>query len=83
MAETLYKALVKDKFTGKRKIIESSYNNKLDFIRDLRANGYSVDPSRVKTKKEFDWIMNHTNAEDWQWKKKKYGSPGEYLRRRK
>lgn len=43
-----YKAIVTDKETRKRKIIESSYNSKQAFIADLRANGYSVDPDKVR-----------------------------------
>ena len=69
---TIYKALVTDKENGKRVTIERSYPTKQDFIFDLRRNGYAVDPSRVKTKKEFDQIMNTTNAEEWHWKPRKY-----------
>jgi hypothetical protein len=37
-----YSACVKDKETKKYIIIESEYNNKKDFIKDLHRNGYSV-----------------------------------------
>ncbi len=68
----LYKALVTDKETGKRLTIARAYPTKQEFIFDLRRNGYAVDPSRVKTGKEFDRIMNTTNAEEWHWKPRKY-----------
>jgi len=69
---TMYKAMVKDKETGKIKYIKSDYATKQEFIQDLRSNGYAVDPSRVKTLKEFDRIINTTNANEWDWKPRKY-----------
>ena len=68
----MYKALVKEKDTGKRVTISRDYPTKAEFIFDLRRNGYAVDPSHVKSKKEFDRIMDTTNAEPWQWKPRKY-----------
>ena len=68
----VYKALVTDKKTGKKIYIESSYHTKKMFICDLRGNGYAVDPSRVKNKREFDRIINKTNANEWDWKTRKY-----------
>lgn len=68
----VYKALVTDKENHARKIIERNYPTKAEFIFDLRRNGYAVDPSHVKTSKEFDRIMETTNAEPWQWKPRKY-----------
>ena len=70
---TVYKALVTDKETKKRTTIARDYPTKAEFIFDLRRNGFAVDPSHVKTQKEFDRIMDTTNAEPWQWKPRKYG----------
>jgi len=67
-----YAAVVTDKETKKRIFIERNYDTKAEFIFDLRRNGYAVDPSRVKTKEEFDRIMNTTNLEEWDWKPRKY-----------
>ena len=63
-----YKALVKDKLTKGIVIIESEYNCKKDFIQDLRSNGYSVDSNKVKEKEVFDYIINNTNCNPWDWK---------------
>lgn len=71
--EKTYKALVREKGTGKKKIIKSKYFTKYDFIRDLRANGYMVNEEKVKEAKEFDYIMNHTNAAPWDWNRRKWG----------
>ena len=63
----LYKALVKDE-NSQLKIIESYYSNKKDFIRDLRNNGYKVNPIKVKKAEVFDFIMANTNCNEWDWK---------------
>lgn len=64
----MYKAIVTDKMNGRKVIIESEYNAKEEFIHDLRANGYAVNPIKVKTKEVFEYIMNHTNCNHWDWK---------------
>jgi hypothetical protein len=64
----LYKAIVTDKQTKQTEIIESDYNTKKDFINDLRGNGYSVNPLKVKKANVFDYIMNETNCYPWDWK---------------
>jgi len=61
-----YKAIVKDQH-GNMEIIESEYRRKADFIRDLRRNGYRVNPLKVKEKAEFDRIMDTTNCHIWDW----------------
>lgn len=63
----LYSASVKD---GKRivHIKYQEYERKADFIRDLRRNGYKVDPNKVKLSRVFDYIIEHTNCEPWDWK---------------
>lgn len=50
----LYRAWVRDKYSVSKVyiVIESEYNNKNDFIHDLRRNGYCVDPKFVKQIKE-------------------------------
>lgn len=65
---TMYKAIVTDKMNGRRVVIESEHNTKAEFIHDLRANGYAVNPVKVKTKEVFEYIMNHTNCNPWDWK---------------
>lgn len=65
----MYKAIVTDKFNNNRRvIIECEYNTKAEFIRDLRANGYTVNPVKVKPAEVFDYIMDHTNCYPWDWK---------------
>ena len=61
-----YSAIVKD---GKRIVIieNQEYPTKSDFIEDLRCNGYRVNPRKVKTSDVFDYIMNHTNCNSWDW----------------
>lgn len=62
-----YSAAVKDK--GRTVFItEQEYATKTDFIRDLRRNGYQVNPQKVKTARTFDYIVNHTNCNPWDWK---------------
>lgn len=62
----MYKALVKG--NEGLQIIESDYPTKNDFIKDLRANGYKVNPIKVKKSNIFDYIMNETNGHEWDWK---------------
>lgn len=63
----LYKAIVKDKQTKELVIIESEYDKKIDFINDLRGNGYMVNPLKVKKAEVFNYIMNNTNCNKWDW----------------
>ncbi len=64
----MYKTIVTDKTNGRRVIIESEYNTKAEFVRDLRANGYAVNPIKVKTKEVFEYITKHTDCTPWDWK---------------
>lgn len=61
-----YSAIVKD---GNRIVFieNQEYHTKADFIRDLRHNGYRVNPRKVKTSDVFDYIMNKTNCCPWDW----------------
>lgn len=61
-----YSALVKD---GTRVVFicNQEYARKSDFIRDLRCNGYKVNPRKVKESHIFDYILNHTNCYPWDW----------------
>lgn len=61
-----YKAIVKQ--NGKTEIIEIQSESKKQLISDLRKNGYSVDPIKVKKSEVFDYIMDHTNCNEWDWK---------------
>lgn len=65
-----YSAIVKD---GKRVVIirDQDYPNKAAFIRDLRANGYRVNPKKVKPSDVFDYICDHTDMNPWDWDLKK------------
>lgn len=62
-----YSAIVKD---GNRTVFitNQEYRTKNDFIHDLRRNGYRVDPMKVKVSRVFDYIINHTNLNPWDWK---------------
>ena len=61
-----YKALVKDE-NNNLVTIESEYNTKKDFIKDLRVNGYKVNPNKVKKVEVFNYIINNTNCNKWDW----------------
>ena len=63
---TSYKMVVKE--NGERKIMEMQSESKKQLISDLRANGYQVNPAKVKKTEVFEYIMNHTNAEEWDWR---------------
>lgn len=64
----VYKAIVTDKMNGRKVVIESECNTKAEFVHDLRRNGYSVNSTKVKTKEVFEYIMEHTNCNSWDWK---------------
>jgi len=49
--------------------VDSEYNTKSDFIKDLRANGYKVNNNKVKTFEEMERILNTTNGNKWDWNK--------------
>lgn len=61
-----YSAAVKD---GNRIVFitNQEYKTKQDFIHDLRHNGYKVDPKKVKPSRVFQYIVNHTNCNPWDW----------------
>lgn len=61
-----YSAAVKD---GVRTVFirNQEYQRKADFIHDLRANGYKVNPQKVKQADVFEYILNHTNCAPWDW----------------
>lgn len=63
----LFKASVIDKESKETVIIASEYPSKSAFIRDLRSNGYSVNPSKVKLASVFDWIIDNTECNPWDW----------------
>lgn len=65
-----YSAIVKD---GSRMVVikNQEYNTKADFIRDLRSNGYKVNPHKVKESAVFEYIVDHTNMYPWDWQIKK------------
>jgi hypothetical protein len=63
-----FKAWVKDKTNKQYTTIESDYNTKTEFIKDLRANGYAVNPYKVKISAIYDYIINETNCTPYEWK---------------
>lgn len=65
-----YSAIVKD-YSRTIIIRDQDYPNKAEFIHDLRANGYKVNPKKVKPADVFDYIMDHTNCNPWDWDLKK------------
>ena len=64
-----YKAIVTDKETRERKIIERAYKTKGQFITDLRKNGFAVNIDKVKESEVFDWIIENTNCEKRHWQR--------------
>lgn len=62
----MYSAIVKD---GNRVVVirNQAYRTKAQFINDLRCNGYKVNPKKVKLADVFDYIMEHTNCNPWDW----------------
>lgn len=64
-----FSAVVKDKHTGKTVFVErTEYTTKQAFIVDLKHNGYTVNPYKVKPSDVFEYILNHTNCTPWDWK---------------
>lgn len=65
-----YSAMVKD---GQRVVIirDQEYPTKAEFIRDLRGNGYQVNPKKVKAADVFNYICEHTDMNPWDWDLKK------------
>ncbi len=66
--EKIYKAIATYKKNNARIVIKGVYTSKAAFIKDLRGNGYSVNPDKVKTKEVFDYIINHTDCSPADWK---------------
>lgn len=62
----MYSAIVKD---GNRVVVirNQDYRTKAEFINDLRHNGYKVNPKKVKPSDVFDYIIDHTNCNPWDW----------------
>lgn len=61
-----YSAVVKD-YSRTVLIRDQEYPTKADFIHDLRANGYKVNPRKVKESALFNYIINHTDCTPWDW----------------
>lgn len=68
----MYSAFVKDKETGEKRFIESDYPTRSNFLKDLKANGYTV--YRAEPKEVYDYILRNTNGSktDWEIAKKLY-----------
>lgn len=64
----IYKTLAIDRETKKASFIELDCSSKKWFIRNLRANGYMVNPKHVLTKKSYDYVIENTNCTKWDWR---------------
>lgn len=65
---TTYKGLVKDKITKQYEVVTGTYTSKKAFVEDIRRNGLSVNPSRVKTVAVYDAIIKYTDGSELAWK---------------
>lgn len=76
-----FSAVVKDRQTKETIFIENQeYSNKANFIKDLKHNGYMVNPDKVKESEVFDYIMENTNCEPQEWKYiNRVPQEGEYI----
>ena len=59
-----FKTMAFDKKFKVWDIIEMEYTTKADFIKNLRSNGYRVNPVRVTEVEIYNYIMDNTNATD-------------------
>lgn len=57
-----FKTMATDKRTGEKVCIVSEYPTKTNFIKDIRSNGYRVNPIRVAEEEVYNYIMDNTNA---------------------
>ena len=60
----LYSAVVNDGISTVF-IKNQEYRTKAEFIHDLRANGYTVNPMKVKPAGVFEYIICHTDCTPW------------------
>jgi alkylated DNA repair dioxygenase AlkB len=65
--EKLYKTIAWDKQNKKYDTLEFMQESKEAFIRDCRGNGYRVNEKQVRLADEYDWIINNTNCNKWDW----------------
>jgi len=69
---TIFSAWVKNRQTKEYCRINMECTSKSKFIQELKQNGYSVNPDKVQTKEQYDYIIQHTNCQPWDWNPKKY-----------
>lgn len=65
---TTYKGLVKDRETKQYEVVTGEYTSKKAFVEDIRRNGLSVNPSRVKTVTVYDAIIKYTDGSELAWR---------------
>lgn len=65
---TIYKGLVKDRETKQYEVVTGEYTSKKAFMEDIRRNGLSVNPSRVKTVAVYDAIIKYTDGSELAWR---------------
>jgi hypothetical protein len=54
-------------YEGERKIIQADAKNKTEFIKEARKNGFKINPFKVKDSELFNFIMDETNCNEWDW----------------
>lgn len=64
----IYKGLVKDKETKQYTVVSGEHTSKKAFIEDVRRNGLSVNPSRVKKADVYDAIVKYTDSSELAWR---------------
>lgn len=67
----IFKTMAIDKQTKEPTFIEMEFKTQKQFVKCLRENGYSVNEKRVAEKSIYDYILEFTNATDYDFKKYK------------
>ena len=62
-----YKALVENKENGKLVVLTVEAENKADAKKDIRLNGYTIRNNRCLESKYYDYVVENTNCEKWDW----------------
>ena len=63
-----YKAVAKDRETGRLEIVCFSARSLRDALHEIRLHGYSMNSENVKPAEVFDYITEHTSGSPWDWK---------------
>jgi hypothetical protein len=68
---TTYMALVESKESGEKYFVELDKPNIKAFKEDVYANGCRVVRNWVLTKGQYEWMMDNTNCEPWDYQEAK------------